>query len=88
MLFPECAKQNVLSCPVQPQALSRVLFPVGGMCKGEVRQVATERGLLPADRRSSAGICFIGESVGWAGGWLGRWGTQSCCRQAGRATQA
>lgn len=39
------------------------LFPqVGGLTKAVVRQLAAERGLLPAERRSSAGICFIG---GW-----------------------
>lgn len=54
--------QTYFLASIQPQALERVLFPVGGMLKGAVRELAAERGLLPADRRSSAGICFIG---GW-----------------------
>ena len=44
---PCCA---VLCCAAQ----------VGELRKAEVRALAAERGLLPAKRRSSAGICFIG----------------------------
>lgn len=53
--------QTYFLVSIRPQALERVLFPVGGMLKAEVRELAVERGLLPAERRSSAGICFIGE---------------------------
>ena len=53
--------QTYFLASVQRDALPRVLFPVGGLCKAEVRQLASERGLVPAERRSSAGICFIGE---------------------------
>ena len=56
--------QSYFLASVQPHALQRVLFPVGEMCKGAVRQLAGEKGLPPAERRSSAGICFIGG--GWA----------------------
>ena len=41
--------------------LSRALFPLGGMMKAEVRQLAREAGLPNWDRKDSVGICFIGE---------------------------
>jgi tRNA-specific 2-thiouridylase len=41
--------------------LEHTLFPVGGMLKPEVRQVARDRGLPVFDKRDSTGICFIGE---------------------------
>jgi len=43
------------------QQLSRVLFPVGGMHKSQVRRLAAEIGLPNAAKRDSTGICFIGE---------------------------
>src|SRR5687767_1992367 len=41
--------------------LSRVLFPVGGMEKSEVRRLALEAGLPNHAKKDSTGICFIGE---------------------------
>lgn len=41
--------------------LSRVLFPVGEMQKGDLRRVAAEAGLATAQKKDSTGICFIGE---------------------------
>jgi len=41
--------------------LSRVLFPVGGLNKSEVRRIALEAGLANHARKDSTGICFIGE---------------------------
>src|SRR6185369_13918747 len=41
--------------------LSRVLFPVGGMKKSEVRKLALEAGLPNHAKKDSTGICFIGE---------------------------
>jgi tRNA-specific 2-thiouridylase len=41
--------------------LARVLFPVGGLTKPEVRRIARERSLPVHDKRDSTGICFIGE---------------------------
>jgi tRNA-uridine 2-sulfurtransferase len=41
--------------------LSRTLFPVGHLAKGEVRRIAREAGLPNHAKRDSTGICFIGE---------------------------
>jgi tRNA-specific 2-thiouridylase len=41
--------------------LSRVMFPVGGMKKTEVRRIALEAGLPNHAKKDSTGICFIGE---------------------------
>ncbi len=41
--------------------LNRTLFPVGDLTKEEVRAIAHRLGLHNADRKSSTGICFIGE---------------------------
>jgi tRNA-specific 2-thiouridylase len=41
--------------------LRRTLFPVGGLHKSEVREIARRIGLPNAAKRDSTGICFIGE---------------------------
>jgi tRNA-specific 2-thiouridylase len=41
--------------------LARVMFPVGGLKKPEVRRLAQEAGLRNHARKDSTGICFIGE---------------------------
>jgi len=41
--------------------LARVLFPVGGLKKSEVRRIAAEAGLPNHAKKDSTGICFIGE---------------------------
>jgi len=41
--------------------LARVLFPVGGLKKSEVRRIALEAGLPNHAKKDSTGICFIGE---------------------------
>ncbi len=41
--------------------LSHILFPIGGMTKGEVRREAERRGLPNAEKKDSQGVCFIGD---------------------------
>ena len=43
------------------QQLSRTLFPIGGLYKRDVREIAKREGLPNHDKRDSTGICFIGE---------------------------
>ena len=42
------------------EALSRILFPLGGLEKGEVRNHAHRLGLATADKPESHEICFVG----------------------------
>jgi tRNA-specific 2-thiouridylase len=44
----------------QPQ-LQRTVFPLGGIYKREVREIARREGLGNHDKKDSTGICFIGE---------------------------
>jgi tRNA-specific 2-thiouridylase len=46
---------------VAPAALSKTLFPIGDLNKGEVRRRAHAAGLPVFDKPDSTGICFIGE---------------------------
>ena len=41
--------------------LQKVLFPVGGLEKSEVRKIARLHQLATSDKKDSTGICFIGE---------------------------
>ena len=43
------------------RALSRACFPVGGLLKSEVRQIARQQGLPTSEKKDSTGVCFIGE---------------------------
>jgi tRNA-specific 2-thiouridylase len=53
--------QTYFLATVERSTLERVLFPVGGLTKPEVRQLATSAGLPNHRKRDSTGICFIGE---------------------------
>jgi len=44
----------------QPQ-LSKAIFPLGGICKDEVRDIAHKHNFVNSAKKDSTGICFIGE---------------------------
>ncbi len=46
---------------VKQEAFKKVLFPVGHLCKKEVRALAREHDLPTAEKKDSTGICFIGK---------------------------
>ena len=45
---------------LSPDLLPYLLFPVGGMDKAQVRQIAKERGLSVFRKKDSTGLCFVG----------------------------
>lgn len=53
--------QTYFLSQVSKEQLSNVLFPLGDIEKSEVRKIATENGLITAEKKDSTGICFIGE---------------------------
>jgi len=53
--------QSYFLSRVSPEALSRVLTPVGGMTKRDVRALAQECELPVATKRDSQGLCFVGD---------------------------
>ena len=46
---------------VSADALAETVFPLGDLQKGDVRDIARDRGLRIHDKKDSTGICFIGE---------------------------
>lgn len=41
--------------------VSKLMFPIGGLMKQEVREIAVKAGLPSARRKDSQGICFLGK---------------------------
>lgn len=54
--------------------LSHTLFPLGGLTKGEARQIAEDNGLITARKRDSQDICFVpdGDYVGFMKEYTGK----------------
>lgn len=46
---------------VKQEAFQKVLFPIGHLCKKEVRAIAHKHNLATAEKKDSTGICFIGK---------------------------
>lgn len=53
--------QSYFLYTIGQKALSRVLFPVGGMLKPELRELAHTHELATSAKKDSTGICFIGK---------------------------
>ena len=53
--------QSYFLCQLDQEQLSKALFPIGGLLKSEVREIAARHGLITADKRDSQGLCFIGK---------------------------
>jgi tRNA-uridine 2-sulfurtransferase len=51
--------QSYVLFGIRPDLLDRILFPVGGHSKSEIRELAHEAGLRTADKPDSQEICFI-----------------------------
>lgn len=53
--------QSYFLCSVRKPVLEKVLFPIGGFPKRQVRDMARAGGLPTAEKKDSTGICFIGK---------------------------
>lgn len=53
--------QSYFLYTIGQNALCKVLFPVGGMVKTELRDLARKHHLATSDKKDSTGICFIGK---------------------------
>lgn len=53
--------QSYFLCQLSQEQLSKALFPIGELLKSEVREIATEIGLITADKKDSQGLCFVGK---------------------------
>jgi tRNA-specific 2-thiouridylase len=53
--------QSYFLCQLSQYQLSMAIFPIGGMDKPKVRQIAKDADLPSAEKKDSQGICFIGK---------------------------
>lgn len=53
--------QSYFLCQVTQEQLHYARFPLGGLSKEEVRNIAREKGLPTAEKKDSQGLCFIGK---------------------------
>ncbi|MFD1671156.1 tRNA 2-thiouridine(34) synthase MnmA [Agrilactobacillus yilanensis] len=53
--------QTYFLSALSQEQLQKAMFPIGGMQKKDVRQLAEEAGLATAKKKDSTGVCFIGE---------------------------
>jgi tRNA-specific 2-thiouridylase len=51
--------QSYVLAALAPESLARLRFPLGGMRKAEVRELAAEAGLAVAKKRDSQDLCFL-----------------------------
>jgi len=53
--------QSYFLCQLTQGQLSRSLFPIGGLLKSEVREIASKLDLVTANKKDSQGLCFVGK---------------------------
>lgn len=53
--------QSYFLCQITPQQLRSILFPIGHLQKSKVREIASEQGLITANKKDSQGLCFVGK---------------------------
>ena len=53
--------QSYFLCQVTRGQLQKALFPIGELHKSEVRKIASELGLVTAEKKDSQGLCFVGK---------------------------
>ncbi len=51
--------QSYMLYVLEQEQMPHVIFPLGGLTKKEVREIALDRGLKVADKRESQEICFV-----------------------------
>ena len=51
--------QSYVLYAMTQEQLSSTLFPLGGLMKSQVREIALERGFVNAEKRDSQDICFV-----------------------------
>ena len=51
--------QTYMLCGLTQEILSRALFPIGGLHKREVREIAAAHGLSVASQKDSQDVCFV-----------------------------
>ena len=53
--------QSYFLCQLSQYQLSKTKFPIGGISKKKVRQIAKENNLITAEKKDSQGLCFVGK---------------------------
>lgn len=53
--------QSYFLCQLSQEQLAKSLFPIGHLLKSEVREIASNMGLITAGKKDSQGLCFIGK---------------------------
>lgn len=53
--------QSYFLCQLTQDQLRKAMFPIGDICKPEVRRLAKEADLQSAEKKDSQGICFVGK---------------------------
>jgi tRNA-uridine 2-sulfurtransferase len=59
MAVDEIKDQSYVLAALEPESLARLCFPLGGMHKQRVRELAERAGLAVARRRDSQDLCFL-----------------------------